>query len=61
MKELVLAGVCACVSSLCGAAAVPVQHSLSNYHTTVVASDAGGGQTLYSATLTYSGAVLILR
>lgn len=43
------------------AAAVPVQHGLSNYHTTVVTSDAGGGQTLYSATLTYSGAVLILR
>lgn len=42
-------------------ATVPVLHGLSNYKTTVIATDAGGGRTLFSAQLAFQGSVLMLK
>ena len=42
-------------------ATVPVSYSLQNYKATVVASDAGGDRTLFSAQFTFRGSVMTFR
>jgi len=42
-------------------AAVPVIHGLANYKAAVVASDAGGGRTLFSAKLVFQGTLMLLK
>jgi len=42
-------------------ASVPVQYSLSNYKAMVVTADAGNSRTLFSAKLTFQGALMLVK